>query len=303
MFSNAEVLLARNANLEAYLRDSGHELKKEGCQYRVKNMSGLIVVRNLWYWHSRQQGGNALDYLIRVEGITFREAVATLTPYSEQVICKTNIHDHANGRADGEKSTEFSPPSRNSVNTRAIAYLIKTRRIKPNVLFPLIQNGLVYEAENTHNAVFIGRDINGADRYAFERSTAPWSRFRRESLGSDKRYAFSLCVDGGTDAILVFESAIDILSFLSLPSVPKPQSATYVSLGGLTDNALLRHAAANPSSEIIFCLDRDEAGIEASERLVSKWLATGHRASQLVLSDAKDWNDKLLSECSAQHKK
>jgi len=302
MLSNAEVLMARKANLEAYLRDRGHELRKEGRQYRVKNMSGLIVMRNLWYWHSRQLGGNALDYLIRVEGVAFRDAVTALAPYCEQTVSNSNSQDQGISNAEDGKSTKFSPPLRNSVNSRAIAYLIKTRAIKPSVLFPLIRNGLVYEAANTHNAVFIGCDNSGAKRYAFERSTVSWSRFRCESPGSDKRYSFCLRAGEGTGVIFAFESAIDLLSFLSLPSVPKPQNATYVSLGGLTDIALLRHAAAKPGCEIVFCLDRDKSGAEASERLVQKWLAAGHRVSQFPPCDAKDWNAKLLAECLMQHK-
>jgi len=298
MFSNAEVIMARNANLEAYLRDRGHELGKEGRQYRVKDMSGLFVMRNLWYWHSRQQGGNALDYLMRVEGIAFRDAVAALTPYHEQAGNRGDAQDNAGSKSDDRKTTQFSPPTRNSVNSRAIAYLLKTRRIKPDVLYPLIQDGLVYEAANTHNAIFLGYDNGGAIRYAFERSTASWSQFRCESPGSDKQYAFSLCAGKGTGAIFVFESAIDLLSFLSLQSTPKSQNAAYVSLGGLTDIALWRHASARPGCEIIFCLDNDKPGTQASERLAAKWRTAGHHTSQLLPCDAKDWNDRLLSEYS-----
>lgn len=286
MISQAEVVMARKANLEAYLRDRGYELEQEGRQYRVKAMSGLFVTRNLWYWHSKQQGGNSLDYLIQVEGLPFLDAITVLAPYRSQAI-------------DGEPGpvkdhSVFSPPPRNPSNSRAIAYLLKTRRIKPDVLFPLIRKDLVYESADTHNVVFLGRDSKGKDRYAFERSSASCSSVKFETCGSDKHYSFTLGSVADSGVVMAFESCIDILSFLSLPDTIKPPGAAYVSLGGLTDIALERHAATDPKCEIVLCLDNDKAGTDAADRLKAKWLSVGHHVSQFV-PEAKDWNTLLTA--------
>lgn len=286
MISQAQVVMARKANLEAYLRDRGYELEQEGRQCRVKAMSGLFVTRNLWYWHSKQQGGNALDYLIQIEGLLFLDAIKALIPYRSQVI---------DGGPEPDKDNSiFSPPPRNPSNSRLIAYLLKTRRVKPDVLFPLIRKGLVYESADTHNVVFLGCDSNGKDRYSFERSSASFSSVKFETRGSDKRYSFTLGSVADSGVVMAFESCIDILSFLSLPATIKPPGAAYVSLGGLTDIALERHAATDPKCEIILCLDNDKAGTDAADRLRAKWLSAGHYVSQFV-PDAKDWNALLTA--------
>lgn len=286
MISQAEVIMSRKANLEAYLHNRGYELEQEGLQCRVKAMSGLFVTHNLWYWHSKQQGGNAIDYLMQVEGLSFLDAITALVPYRSQVIddCTEPVKGHP----------IFSPPPRNSSNSRVIAYLLKTRRIKSDVLFPLIRKNLVYESADTHNVVFLGRDSKGKDRYAFERSSASCSSVKFETCGSDKRYSFTLGSVAESGIVMAFESCIDILSFLSLPDTIKPPDAVYVSLGGLTDIALRRHAATNPKCKIVLCLDNDKAGADATNRLKAKWLSAGHHVSQLV-PEAKDWN-ALLTE-------
>jgi len=267
---------ARKADLVAYLEGKGYKLKAEGRQWRVDGMAGLIVARNMWYWHSRQEGGNALDFAMRVEGLRFPDAVEALRGAAAAV-------------AGYCAPTALEAPPRAAGNHRAVAYLVKTRGIDPKVLMPLVRSGTVYEAAGSHNCVFLGFDGAGAARYAHQRGSASWSRVRFDSRGSDKRFSFQL--GAGGDAF-VFESAIDLLSYLSLPGTAKPDGARYISLGGLTDLALARHAEGGALRSVAFCLDRDASGDAAYARMARKYRAAGIAVARL-LPGAKDWNDML----------
>ena len=74
-----------------------------------------------------------------------------------------------------------------------------------------------YEGEpcSVDNCVFVGMDENGTARHAHLRSTASQGKnFRQTVEGSDARYCFHFV--GGGEALYVFESPIDLLSYITL---------------------------------------------------------------------------------------
>lgn len=288
MISQAVVGQARKADLVKYLQAKGYKLKKEGRQYRIEGMSGLIAMGNYWYWHSRQEGGNTLDFLVRVEGTRFQDAVKTLT--GDGAFC-AGQPDITPARIAGVHTTVVVP-ERNDDNLRMLAYLIKTRGICPDVLMPLVNSGLIYEARGTHNCIFLGIDhATGNIRHVFQRASNSWSNLKYDSRGSDKRFSFSLA--GSSQEAFVFESSIDLLSYLSLKWTPKPAGAHYVSLGGLTDAALSQCVANNKIMKITFCLDDDWPGNVAYMRLQTKYQSAGFYTNRLKPA-SKDWNDLLV---------
>ena len=56
---------ARQTNLAEYLTSIGIPLKREGNRYRHKEHESLIFTENAYYWNSKQQKGNAIDYLVQ----------------------------------------------------------------------------------------------------------------------------------------------------------------------------------------------------------------------------------------------
>ena len=101
--------------------------------------------------------------------------------------------------------------------------------------------GDIYEEAAHHNAVFVGRDEDGAPRYAHQRGTA--GSFRLDVKGSDK--AFNFCYRGEGERLFVFEAPIDLLSFLCLFKKDW-QKQSYLSLGGVGEKALLRFLSDRP---------------------------------------------------------
>lgn len=283
MFIKSEVSGARKANLPEYLTSKGHTLKREGKQFRVEGATGLIVTGCCWYSHAQQRGGNALDYVIEMEGRPFAEAVAALKGFSDQ--------GESAGPGKGEKHSVFLLPLRNSNDNRAISYLVKTRGIPYDVLEPYVANGRVYESEK-HNCVFTGVDHDtGEARYAFQRSTIPRSGIMFESSGSDKRYSFS--IRGSSEALFIFESAIDLFSYMSMNVSGCHGNFSMLSLGGLSSTALDHFCKSGSVKHVVFCLDNDSPADEAYERMGGKYASLGYMVYRHIPT-YKDWNMQIL---------
>ena len=74
---------ARTADVLAFLEKyHGFTFAHQGGAYRCEQHKSLAVKadRLSWYWHSRGVGGyGALDYLVKVENMPFRETVEVIT--------------------------------------------------------------------------------------------------------------------------------------------------------------------------------------------------------------------------------
>ncbi|MHB9141587.1 MAG: toprim domain-containing protein [Paludibacter sp.] len=277
------IVRARRASLEEYLRGMGESLLKEGRQYRVKKHSGVVVSGNKWYSHTLLKGGNSLDYLIEIERMEFKKAVGILSHVS---IAPVILPDAA-------KTLHVAIPQRNPDDKRAIAYLVKTRGITAKFIIPLLKKGLIYEAANTHNVVFTGIDSTNTIRYVMQRSTISGSSLKFESQDSDKRFSFSL--KGQSYTLMVFESPVDLLSFISLKSGIMHDHPHMLSLGGISDIALEAYIEREPGINFIeFLLDNDRAGHEAYLRFRDKYSTRGFHVF-MNFPEEKDWNQQLLN--------
>jgi hypothetical protein len=276
------VIQARRANIEEYLRRKGNSLLKEGKQYRVVNHSGLVVSGNKWYSHTLQKGGNALDYLIKMEGLSFKKAVELLSSIKEAPVQADKVG----------KIGRVVAPERNIDDKRVMAYLAITRGISTSIIIPLMKQGRIYESLGTHNCVMTGIDENAIARYVMQRSTSHKSSLKYESAGSDKKYSFSL--KGQSDILCVFESPIDLLSYMALHSEAMKLKPHMLSLGGVTDialNAYIERFAC--IHRIVFGLDNDKTGHEACTLFSEKYSMKGFKV-YTHFPKQKDWNEQLL---------
>lgn len=162
---------------------------------------------SLWHWKSRDVGGrSALDYLIKVEGLGFVEAVQQLC--GELPVCLPPPQP--------VERKPFALPEPAPNNRRVFAYLLK-RGIDRKVIEACVRAGLLYESAGHHNAVFVGKDEKNVPRYAFLRGTYTQGKpFKAEVSGSDKRYSFCLPPRGEASRVAVYEAAIETLAHLTL---------------------------------------------------------------------------------------
>ena len=295
-FTDEQKVLANSVDLEQFLRMRGEKLERVGREHKLiyYDSSGKhdsITIRgSKWFDHKNQTGGGAIKFMQEFYGMDFQTAVQELlgqrvTPLS---------HSPPKAIAKEEKK-EFKLPEANSNMHRVYAYLIKQRFINPNIISHFAKQHTLYEDKEHHNAVFVGVDENGVPRQAHKRSTNSYGNsFRITCEGSDTRYSFAHF--GESKRLYVFEAPIDMMSFLTL--YPKDwQKHSYIAMNGVYENAVLT-ALKNHSnlSEVILCVDNDEGGIEAVDRLRDILNENGYSNVKRLAPPYKDWNEVLKAK-------
>ena len=298
-FTDEQKVLANSVNLEEFLRMRGEKLERVGREHKLiyYDSSGKhdsITLRgSTWFDHKNQVGGGAIKFMQEFYDMDFQTAVQELlgqrvTPLS---------HSPPKAIAKEEKK-EFRLPQANTNMHRVYAYLIKQRFIAPEVITHFAKQHTLYEDKEHHNAVFVGIDENGVPRQASKRSTNSYGNsFRITCQGSDTRYSFAHF--GESKRLYVFEAPIDMMSFLTL--YPKDwQKHSCIAMNGVYENAVLA-ALKNHSnlSEVILCVDNDEGGIEAVDRLKDILSENGYTDVKRLAPKFKDWNEVLKAKNGA----
>ena len=295
-FTDEQKVLANSVDLAEYLRVRGEKLERAGIEHKLiyYDSSGKhdsITIRgSKWFDHKNQTGGGAIKFMQEFYGMDFQTAVQELlgqrvTPLS---------HSPPKAIAKEEKK-EFRLPQANTNMHRVYAYLIKQRFIAPEVITHFAKQHTLYEDKEHHNAVFVGLKEDGEPKQAHKRSTnSVGGTFRITCGGSDTRYSFAHF--GENERLYVFEAPIDMLSFLTL--YPKDwQKHSYIAMNGVYENAVLT-ALKNHSnlSEVILCVDNDEGGIEAVDRLKDILNENGYSNVKRLAPPYKDWNEVLKAK-------
>ena len=284
---------ARTADVPAFFEKyNGYTFAHRGGEYRCKQHPSLAVKadRLSWYWHSKGIGGyGVLDYLVKVENMPFRQAVEVVTGATPQT-------------APTRQAAE--PPPRTLILPEAVGvpiklyeYLCMKRGIDGDVVNTLMQKEMLYE-DRRGNVVFVGHDEHGKARFASLRGTQ--SDWRGDCSGSDKRYGFNT-VFAPCERVYIFESPIDLMSHATLTNAATGDCEAWkqhsrLSLAGTNDAALPFFLNTHKGiTEIVLCLDNDQAGREAAAVLARKYTYKGYT----VLNEppqGKDYNADLTEK-------
>lgn len=290
---------ARELDLLTYLQnfDPGNLVKLSSDTYCTKEHDSLKISNGKWNWFSRGIGGrSALDYLIKVEGMEFTEAVEQIT---NCIGNRTIIHNSQNTKP---KEKILVLPKANHNNDNAIHYL-ENRGIDKDIINYCIETRRIFESYPYHNVVMLGFDKYGTARYANLRGLG--TDFKGEASGSDKKFSFSIIAEK-SDTVHVFESAIDLLSYATMLKIngQKWDEHHLLSLAGvyrpgkeLKDSsfplALKQFLSERPEvKKIHLRLDNDYAGRIATEAL-KHFLSERYDVSVYPPKRGKDYNDWL----------
>ena len=167
-FIAPEVILeAKRMDLLTYLRNyEPHELVKfSGNTYTTRTHDSLKISNGKWMWWSRGIGGrNALDYLVKVRGMGFLEAVETIVGYTA---ITTPVYEKTETKAPDQP---LLLPKKNANSNMVSMYLFE-RGIDYEIINYCLANDLIYESLPYHNAVFVGYDEKNEPKYAAFRAT------------------------------------------------------------------------------------------------------------------------------------
>ena len=304
LYSEEQIKQARSIDLLTYLQtyEPTELVHVRGNTYCTREHDSLKISNGKWMWWSRGFGGNsALDYLIKVKGMSFMDAMKLLAKedtdlhHSDTKICRKPDHD---------AERKLLLPEKSKLSAKVMWYLAG-RGIDIDIVKDCIDESLLYESLPYHNCVFVGFDENGKEAYAFFRSSNEGERLMGEAVGSDKRYSFR--IEANSNTIHVFESAIDLLSYATIMKMKTGnwRAETMVSLGGVyapspnksiskipaaLDNALQNHPEVKT---IALHLDNDNAGRSASLSITEQ-LKDRYEIRNEPPPKGKDCNDYLM---------
>ena len=295
--SPEQIETARQTDLLTYLQTyEPDNLQRIGTEtYCTKEHDSLKISNGLWHWFSRHIGGkNALDYLIKVKGFSFTQAVMMLNNSTPLV---------QNFRKPQEVPKSLEIPELHPDIQRVKRYLMG-RGIDERIIDYCHKEGLLFEDADYHNCVFLGKDQNGVPMYGSLRSTT--TDFKRDLDGSDKRYSFKLFFNDEADTLHLFEAVIDLMSFITLAVKVRDEwyKDDYLSLGGVyaTDKkqdiplALNAYLETHPNLKTVYLhLDNDEIGRKAT-RQIKEVLQDRYKVYDEPPKSGKDYNDYLQNE-------
>ena len=153
-----------------------------GNTYTTRTHDSLKISNGKWMWWSQRTGGrSALDYLIKVRGYSFLEAVELLAE-------RANIQPSLSVSENVPMEKQLLLPKKNQDDQKVIAYLSGRGIDKGNhsVLFRVRKEFM--KVHFITNAVFVGMDEKDNPKYAAIRGTG--TSFIGEANGSDKNYSF-----------------------------------------------------------------------------------------------------------------
>lgn len=292
----------KQIDLLTYLKQNEpNELVKLSANtYCTRSHDSLKISNGMWkQWSTGIGGRSALDYLIKIRGMSLPDAALAI----EGTVLQPSLYY----ARDAPKAimSDVHLPERSESNDKAIGYLL-SRGIDRSIITELVGNGRIYEERKHHNVVFVGVDSTGTPKHAAIRATSS-SRFMLDAPGSDKCYSFSLEGSSESRRLHVFESAIDLLSFCTFEKMSGHdwRAEHLLSLSGISNDeragvpdALRKYLSEHPTiAEVYLHLDNDKAGRIATKAIISE-LPNEYRCYDKPSLYGKDYNDFLNQRLS-----
>ena len=293
-FTEEQILFANEMDLEKFLLRQGEDIKKSGKEVRWARHDSVTINGNKWYRHSRSKGGYPVAFLKEFYGLEFKEAVAFLL--KEQGIdikSKNNISIKTMQKPKKIKEKKpFKLPKKMTSTENIYKYLVEERCLDKEIVDYFVDKNMIYE--NYYGSlVFTAYDSNNIPKYAQIKVLNQTENFPRDSIvieGSDYRVGFRYL--GNSDNLYVFESHIDLLSYITL-NKEKWQDNSYISLSGVNSNMLIGLLEERKFGNIYLCLDNDEAGIEAIYKILDE-IKEDIKGKRKVKNDFFDENKVLV---------
>lgn len=237
-------------------------------------------------WHCHQGGGGAIDLVMHLAAVDWREAVVWLERHVTGGYLRpaeATPSSRPERSAVGQPHSPLRLPTRDDrLLGRVRAYLTGNRHLAASLLEPLLQSGKLY-ADHRGNAVFLlvagkAQRPVGAEL----RGTGP-RIWRGMAPGTRKEEGYFWTGVPGSREIVLCESAIDAISCFQMHPECICISTSGVRanppwLGGLIDRGYQIHCG----------FDTDDAGEFAAAQMIAL-----HSAVTRLRPLAHDWNDTL----------
>lgn len=262
--------------------------RRDKHKWRSEAHSISITGQRFYDWYAERGSGGAIDFVMHVQGWTFKEAVDWLGRVSCTTIVTRTV------------CTPKRLKKRPVCNIRYSAYwsdvkhyLTQQRGIPDFIIDVLKQQGLV-DADVRRNAMFFRHQVegdwhHGAAEGAILRGTR--GNFKGLTPGTNREagYFWFRLGDSQPKRLVMTESPIDALSAAALAQKQETIFLSTDGAGALPIDALEQFI--KQGREVILAQDRDRAGEYQAWTVASKLVRV-----QRALPNSKDWNDQLLKK-------
>lgn len=292
----------RNFDLEAVATRLGLQ-KDRHDKNKWKDVGHIISINDGKFmdWLADKGGGGAIDLVMHVYKVEFKEAVQWLSGQTLPAPARSQ-----SSSVPKEPRPLELPPRNDEHWATARQYLVETRGLPATWVDRFHETGLIY-ADDYRNVVFL--------RYSDRHNDQSWSR--HEVTGAslrgtrDSEHAFYglapgssrengwfwlRSANGEVDRVVLTESPIDAISLAVLEKEKSPNSTTvsiYLSTdgsGAIPTTAL--QEVLNRDGQVIAAFDVDKPG----EKMAWRFTEMLPGITRMTPAQGKDWNDRLLIE-------
>lgn len=300
MLTTEEKIKARNGNLVKFFLGKGYDVEKIGSRYKIHGFGGLYIKNECCYYcFSTQKGGNSIDCLMDILGYNFQEAVYALND-SESMVT-TDIALNKKRKYSEKENKIFQMPSLSLNQHQAYEYLRVKRGISDSLL--KIFKAQIKQDLNG-NVVFLYRDIKSQKNIiGAELIGSTSKRFKGVAPGS--KGAFWVAI-GLPIRLFIFESCIDLLSFIDIYGKSYVNNSIMVSMSGLKYSVIFEYITNYNITEINNCIDNPDFNNKEfkAEDIFSNQLEELCTKRNIVLNRYiaihKDWNDDIMNKDDAK---
>ncbi|BAU15915.1 helicase domain protein (plasmid) [Leptolyngbya sp. NIES-3755] len=299
----------RNFDLEAVAASLGLQ-KDRRDKNKWKDAGHTVSINDGKFmdWLADKGGGGAIDLVMHVRKVEFKEAVQWLSGQTLSSPARSQSFS-----VPKEPRPLELPPHNEEYWATVRQYLVETRGLPTTWIDRFHETGLIY-ADDYRNAVFL--------RYSDRHNEQAWSR--HEATGAslrgtrDSEHAFhglapGSCRENGwfwlrstngeVNRAVLTESPIDAISLAVLEKEKSPNATTvsvYLSTdgsGAIPTTAL--QAVLDKRGQVIAAFDADKPGEKMAWRIAE--MLPG--ITRMTPAQGKDWNDRLLIEHHSEQAK
>lgn len=247
-------------------------------EWRTERTASVKCENNLFYDFGEGHGGNTIDYVMKHFSVDFMAAVKWLQ--SENVIFSFDPPQKYDSVKLKKQNSYFVKTVQPLQNQILIDYL-KSRKLNIEICKKYLDE--VYYTINQKKYFGVGFK-NDKNQYEIR------NKYVKLCLG----IKWFTWINKSNKTIIVLESWSDFLSLLTL--YPKCEnSKDFLILNSLSMHSKVDQVL-NVYFEILFALDNDVAGSNATENCLKKWNLTGRKCKDIrhLFLGSKDINDFLI---------
>ncbi|MGV0029066.1 DUF3991 and toprim domain-containing protein [Phormidesmis priestleyi] len=290
----------RNFDLAAVAASLGLE-KDRRDKNKWKDNAHIISINDGKFmdWLANKGGGGAIDLVMHVRQVDFKEAVQWLSGQTFTAPVRA--------RSGSKEPRPLELPQRNEEHwTNVRQYLVETRGLPADWIDRFHNQGLIY-ADDHRNAVFLRYSDRQDDRAwcrhnptgASLRGTRdPEHPFHGLAPGSSREegWFWLRSGKGQVQRVVLTESPIDAISLAVLEkekSTHDSKVSIYLSTdgSGAVPTAALK-ALLERNGQVIAAFDADKAGEKMAWRIAEALPGI----TRMNPAQGKDWNDRLMAE-------